>query len=189
MKNAIKRVLDAFYIPVIFVVVIWVIKIIESVLHVRWVHGGILPRHTEGLTGILTSPLLHGSFSHLSSNTAPLLVLGGCLFYFYKRISWVVLLLLWLLSGLFTWCIGREAWHIGASGMIYALAFFLFFSGIFRKYIPLLIVSVLIVFLYGGLVWGLLPTSSYVSWEGHLSGAVAGYAVARLFRNETLQRA
>ncbi len=189
MKKVFKRILDAFYIPVVFVAIIWLIKIFESILNVRWSQGGVMPRHTEGLKGILTSPLLHGSFSHLTSNTVPMLVLGWCLFYFYRRDSWLVFALLWLLSGLLTWCIGREAWHIGASGLIYALASFLFFSGIFRRYIPLLIVSVVIAFLYGGLIWGLLPTASYISWEGHLSGAIAGYIVAYLFRKESLQKA
>ncbi|MCD7930716.1 MAG: rhomboid family intramembrane serine protease [Tannerellaceae bacterium] len=103
--------------------------------------------------------------------------------------SRVVFPLLWLLSGFLTWCIGREAWHIGASGIIYALASYLFFSGFFSRYIPLIIISILIAFLYGGLVWGLLPLFSYVSWEGHLSGAIAGCLVAYLFRKEHVQRA
>ncbi len=178
----------AFDVPIILIIIIWVIKIIESVFSVSWSNWGILPRHTEGLMGILFSPLLHGNFTHLSSNTGPFLVLSWCLFYFYRQISWMVFPLLWILSGILTWCIGRTAWHIGASGLIYALASFLFFSGFFKKYIPLLIVSLVIAFVYGGLVWGLLPTASYVSWEGHLSGAIAGYLVAYLFHKENIQR-
>ncbi|MCD8177601.1 MAG: rhomboid family intramembrane serine protease [Tannerellaceae bacterium] len=189
MKRVIKRAVDACCVPVIFVVVIWVIRIVESLISANWAHGGILPRHTDGLMGILTSPLLHGGFGHLISNTIPLLVLGWRLFFFYKRVSRVVFPLLWLLSGFLTWCIGREAWHIGASGIIYALASYLFFSGFFSRYIPLIIISILIAFLYGGLVWGLLPLFPYVSWEGHLSGAIAGCLVAYLFRKEHVQRA
>ncbi|MCC8153242.1 MAG: rhomboid family intramembrane serine protease [Tannerellaceae bacterium] len=188
MKKAVKRILNAFDMPLSLIGVLWIIRIVESVLNLNWAHGGILPRQTEGLLGILTSPLLHGSFNHLSSNTGPLLVLGWCLFYFYRHISRIVFPLLWILSGFFTWCIGREAWHIGASGLIYALASYLFFSGFFKRYIPLLLVSVVIALVYGGLVWGLFPTAGYVSWEGHLSGALAGYIIAYLFNKENLER-
>jgi len=188
MKNAVKRITDALYVPLIFVGVIWIIKIFESVFGVTGMHGGILPRHTQGLLGILTSPLLHGSFNHLVANTGPLFVLCWCLFFFYRRISWMVFPLLWLLTGIITWIIGRQAWHIGASGVIYALASFLFFCGFFKRYIPLMLISVVIAFAYGGLVWGIFPTATHVSWEGHLSGAVAGYIVAYLFGKETLER-
>ena len=95
--------------------------------------------------------------------------------------------MLWLVSGLFTWIIGRDAWHIGASGIVYSLSFFLFFSGIFRRHIPLVAVSLVVAFLYGSNVWNMFPWSVYldasVSWEGHLSGGVSGFFIALIFIN------
>jgi membrane associated rhomboid family serine protease len=139
------------------------------------------------LKGILTEPLIHSGLRHLFSNSIPLIVLGWCLFYFYNEIGFAVMPVLWLLSGFFTWCIGRESWHIGASGLVYALSFFLFFSGIFRKYIPLMAVSLLVVFLYGSSLWNMFPVAEIVdpsiSWEGHLSGAVSGLIGAAIFRH------
>ena len=108
-----------------------------------------------------------------------------CLYYFYSEIAHKTFLFLWLLSGLLTWIIGREAWHIGASGVIYSLSFFLFFSGIFRKYIPLIAISLVVAFLYGSTVWNMFPWSMYMdadtSWEGHLSGGISGLIVAMIF--------
>jgi membrane associated rhomboid family serine protease len=102
------------------------------------------------------------------------------------------LLSLWLLSGFFTWLIGRQAYHVGASGLVFALVFFLFFSGLFRKYIPLVAVSMVIAFIYGSMVWSMFPFAEYVdadlSWEGHLSGAFAGLIIAFVFRRHGPQK-
>ena len=108
-----------------------------------------------------------------------------CLFYCYKDIALPILIVIWILGGVFTFIIGKAGWHIGASGIIYGLAFFLFFSGLLRKYIPLIAISLLVTFLYGGIVWQMTPhfTAANVSWEGHLSGAIAGTICSLLFLN------
>jgi len=128
----------------------------------------------------------------LFSNSIPLLVLGWCLFYFYRDLGYGVFPILWILSGIFTWIFGRYSWHIGASGLVYSLTFFLFFSGIFRRYIPLMAVSLMIVFLYGSTVWGMFPIAEYVdptiSWEGHFSGAISGFLCALIFRKQGPQK-
>ena len=192
MKIENKQLLYALVFPCIFVFILWLIYFLEQGIGADWHMWGIYPRHLFGLKGILTEPFLHSGIKHLFSNSIPLIVLGWCLFYFYKELSLAVLPSVWVLSGVITWCIGRESWHIGASGLIYALSFFLFFSGIFRRYIPLLAVSLLVVFLYGSTLWSMFPIAEEVdptiSWEGHLAGAVSGLITAIIFRKEGPQK-
>jgi membrane associated rhomboid family serine protease len=155
---------------------------------VSWYRFGINPRTWEGLNGILFSPFIHRDAGHLYSNSIPLLVLSWCLFFFYKDLGYFVFPFLWLLSGLFTWLIGRDSYHIGASGLIYSLSFFLFLSGVLRKYIPLMAVSLIVVFLYGSTIWSMFPVTEIVdpsiSWEGHSSGAISGIICALVFRHQ-----
>lgn len=149
---------------------------------------GIQPRSIHGMKGIILSPLFHQNFKHLAANTPALLILGWFIYYSYKDIANETILLIWSGSGLLTWLIGRPAYHIGASGLIYGMAFFLFFSGIFRKNPQLTAIALLIVFIYGSLFWNMLPVAEWidpnVSWEGHLSGALAGLLTAILLRKK-----
>ena len=188
MKFESKRIVYALVFPLLFILTLGIIFGLEWGLGANWHHLGAYPRKMEGLIGILTSPFIHSGLKHLFSNSVPLLVMGWCLFYFYRDLALKVFPLLWLSSGFFTWILGRDSWHIGASGLVYALAFFLFFSGIFRKYIPLMAVSLIIVFLYGSTVWNMFPIAELVdpnvSWEGHLAGAISGLCIAFIFRKE-----
>ncbi|MDR2963447.1 MAG: rhomboid family intramembrane serine protease [Bacteroidales bacterium] len=188
LSDEVRRMLAAVVFPLLVVAVLCAVYAVEQCFRFDFVHFGILPRSVQGLPGIVLSPLLHASVSHLFSNLVPLVVLGWCLVYFYRDLGYKVFPLLWLLSGIFTWCIGRSAWHIGASGLTYSLAFFLFFSGILRRYTPLMAVSMVVVFLYGSIVWAMFPLAEIVdtsiSWEAHLSGALSGLLCALLFRNE-----
>ena len=181
-----KQILYALFFPVLFIVVLWLIWIVEKSWGVDCSRWGIYPGKISGLRGIITSPLIHTDAKHLFSNSVPLLVLSWCLIYFYKDLGYAVFPVLWIFSGLFTWIFGRDSWHIGASGLIYSLAFFLFFSGIFRRYIPLMAVSLAVVFLYGSMVWNMFPISEIVdpsvSWESHLAGAISGLLCAFIFR-------
>lgn len=162
----------------------WAVKVAEVVLHIDFGYLGVYPREISGLKGILFSPFIHGDFYHLFDNSIPLLALGTLLFYFYKKIAWETSILIYLLSGLWLWIIGRTSFHIGASGFIYGLAAFLFFSGVFRKNARLLTISLLVVFLYGSLIWGVFPIDEHISWEGHLTGAIAGAFVAWFYRKQ-----
>jgi membrane associated rhomboid family serine protease len=188
----IKRMRIALIPTVVFLSFLWLFLFLDITLDLQLYKLGVYPLKTEGLPGILFSPLIHSSVKHLFSNTIPLFVLMWCLFYFYSEIAYKTFLLLWLLSGLFTWIIGRESWHIGASGIVYSLSFFLFFSGLFRKHIPLIAISLVVAFLYGSNVWNMLPWSMYldatVSWEGHLSGGISGLIIAIIYRNHGPQK-
>ena len=182
-----KQILYALFFPVLFIILLWLILFVDIVWGTGFSRLGVYPGKTYGLLGIFTSPLIHSGIKHLFYNSIPLLVLSWCLFFFYKDLGYGVFPILWVLSGVFTWILGRDAWHIGASGIMYSLAFFLFFSGIFRKYIPLMAVSLMVVFLYGNTVWNMFPIAEIVdpsvSWEGHLSGAISGFLCALFFRN------
>ncbi len=168
--------------PFYFILIMWFVFWLDQRLMLGLAQFGILPRHVEGLIGVVASPLLHGSLEHISNNTIPLLALGAGLFYFYPRIALVVISISWLSSGFAVWLIGRESYHIGASGLIYALAGFIFLSGLLRRQPNLLALSLLVVFVYGSLVWGIFPLQESVSWEAHLTGAAAGFALAIHFR-------
>ena len=189
-----KRIWLATIPALVMCALVWLIFLVDfsQVLRFNFSLLGIYPRQWIGLSGVVFSPFVHGSFSHLISNTVPLLILITLLFYFYNQIAFKSLVYLWLLSGFFTWIIGRNSYHVGASGLIFALVFFLFFSGLFRKYIPLVAVSMVVAFAYGSTVWSIFPITEYIdvslSWEGHLSGAIAGFIVALIFRNQGPQK-
>lgn len=173
--------------PVFFGVLIWGVYWVE--LESGWYLNrlGVYPRTLKGVPGIIFSPFVHSSVSHLYHNTLPLLVLSAALFYFYRRIAWKVLGWGLLLSGLLTWFMARPAWHIGASGVIYMLVSFIFFKGLLARNYRLMALSLLVVFLYGSMVWYVLPVDDKISWEGHLSGAIAGLVLSMFFKKEVLQ--
>lgn len=174
--------------PALFVMVFWMVEIIEQVLSLSFVRFGVLPMHIEGLQGVLFSPFIHSDFKHLGANTVPFFVLGTALFYFYRKLAYRIFWLIFFLSGILLWLGGREVWHIGASGVVYGLAAFLLFSGILRSDVRLLTISLIVVFLYGSLFWGLFPILPNVSWEGHLWGAISGTILALYYRKQGPQR-
>lgn len=182
------RLLKSLLFPVIFTVLIWVIKVIELFMHLDLASFGILPLRASGLIGIITAPLIHSDVQHLLSNTFAVFFLSWAVIYFYKEISGWVIGLIYVLSGFWVWFFAREAYHIGASGLIYGMATFLFFSGVFRKHVPLAALSLVIVFLYGGIIWGVFPTHERISWETHLTGLLAGIITAIYYRKEGPQR-
>jgi len=180
--------LKSLIFPLAFTFLLWVIKLIELYLNMDFAFLGVYPLKLSGLIGIITSPLIHGDIQHLLSNTVGVFLLCWAVFYFYTKVALRVFIFIYLLSGFWVWFFAREAYHIGASGLIYGMASFLFFSGIFRKHIPLMAVSLTIVFLYGGIIWGVFPTFEKISWETHLTGLFAGIIVAFYYKNEGPQR-
>ena len=172
----------------IVLIIIWSVKLFEIVFDYDFTEYGVLPRNFNGLIGILFSPLIHSDVNHLLSNSLPVIILCLLIFNFYSQIAKKIFIYLYFISGLWLWCIGRESFHIGASGLIYAMASFLFFSGILRKNSQLSAVALLVIFIYGGLFWGLFPIHKNISWEGHLTGFIAGILVSFIFRKDGPKR-
>ena len=170
--------------PITFVLMIWIVFWLEIRFGFDFTNWGVYPRTMEGLIGVLASPFIHSDIEHLFHNTIPLFVLSMSLFYFYRKLSWKILLFGLLATGLLTWLIGRPAFHIGASGIIYMLAGFLFFKGIFSKYYRLVALSLIVVFLYGGLLWYVAPIDPKISWEGHLSGLLTGFVFSLVYKKD-----
>lgn len=179
-----KRFYISLVFPLLFLLLLWMIKLIEISLDVDFSYWGIYPLKLKGLKGIFLSPLVHGDVKHLVNNSLPLLILGVAIFYFYSRIAFRVFFLTYLFVGLWVWFGGRPAYHIGASGLVYGFASFLFFSGIIRNNIRLMAISLLVVFLYGGMIWGIFPIYERISWESHMLGSIAGFILAVYYRKE-----
>jgi membrane associated rhomboid family serine protease len=187
-----RTILQSLMYPAILVAIMWLVKIFEVIFAMDLTHFGLLPLKINGLIGILTSPFIHEDFSHLSGNSLPFLVLGSLLFYFYPELAWRVLILVWLMTGAWVWTFARgNGIHIGASGIVNGLAAFLFLSGILRREAKLMAITLLITFLYGGLIWGIFPQffpHMNISWESHLMGIISGVILAFYYRKAGPQR-
>jgi membrane associated rhomboid family serine protease len=173
-------------IPVLFIFSIWFIYWVEIRFGYNFNKYGIYPRDLSGLRGILFSPFIHSDTKHLFNNSIPLFVLSLSLLYFYQSVAKKVLFLGALFTGLLTWIIARESYHIGASGVVYLLFSFIFFSGVFKHHFRLIAVSLVTIFLYGSMIWFLFPVEGRISWEGHLSGFLVGLIFAFIYRKKGL---
>lgn len=193
-KFPVKEFLSVIKYPVLFMMICWALFLADIFWHLDLYQLGISPRTLSGLKGILFAPLIHGGWSHIINNTLPVLILGSLIFYFYKSIAWPVVIWIYMISDIWLWVGGRNFedvvnYHFGASILIYGFATFLFFSGVFRKHKQLMVVSALVVFLYGSITYGIFPFDKTMSWEGHLFGAISGLLVAYNYRKEGPQAA
>ncbi len=188
MRAEERTLIKCFIPPILLVALMWIVKGYEIRYGVDLVEYGIFPRDIDSLKGIITMPFIHADLTHIFSNSIPLIILGACMIFFYRDMYKKVFALIWLLSGTWLWLGGREAWHIGASGVVYGMASFLLMSGILRKERRLMALSLLVIFLYGGMVWGFFPLLKGISWEAHLFGAIAGCLLAWVYRKEGPQR-
>lgn len=165
----------------LFIIFIWGVFILNMITpSFDFNQFGIVPRTLSGLIGIICSPFLHANILHIISNTIPLFVLSFLLFLFYRKYAFGLLVSLILLSGSLVWLFARPACHIGASGLIYALAAFIITSGIYSRKFTSIILSIVVVLVYGGLIFGIFPTQVHISWEGHLFGAISGIFISYL---------
>lgn len=174
----------ALKITLVFIGIIWTVFIVDTAFGLRLGRFGLRPGSVGGLVGVFTAPLLHGGFQHILSNTLPLLISMTATLFLYPRSAFRVIPLVWLGSGLLAWVIGRPSLHYGASGLIYGLLAFVFISGLLRRDMRSIAVSLLVGFLYGSMVWGVLPTRPHMSWEMHLCGAIMGVLLALVFRKQ-----
>lgn len=168
--------------PLSFLILLWLIQFVQYLFLLKLVKYGLLPQTTKGLTGIFTAPLIHSGFNHIISNSIPLLFLGSGIFYFYKEAAYKVFFMVYFIPGILVWFLGRESFHIGSSGLVYGYVTFLFFSGLIRRDNRSIALALIVTFLYGSLIWGVLPLSREISWEYHLFGALTGIYAAIIFR-------
>jgi len=173
----------SFTVVASFTAVLWLIKIVETTLGTNLVKYGIYPGQLSGLVGILSAPLIHGSYTHLFANTAPLLILGTALLYGYPKSSRIVIPAVYFGTGLGVWLFARHAFHVGASGLTFGFMFFVFAVGALRWDRRAIALSMVVFFLYGGMIWGILPKNPGISFESHLFGAIIGISLAIILRN------
>lgn len=173
--------------PAFFIFVIWLIKFSEVILNANFAVFGIYPLKEKGLIGIITAPLIHADFSHLISNTMSLFVLSVGVFYFYRKIAYKIFFLIYITSNIWVWLFARPSYHIGASGLVYGLATFLFASGIIRRSKRLLALSLLVAFWYGSMIWGIFPMQTGISWESHFMGMVSGIVLSIYYRRKPIE--
>lgn len=186
-----KKFLSSVIIPLCFVVLMWLVKLTEWSFGIDLGPYGLRPHSLKGLYGILTFPFIHGNWEHLLTNSVPILVLGTALFYCYRDIALKVMALSFAISGVLTWCIATSGVHVGASALVYALNLFLIASGFIRRDAKLIAISLIMVFLYGSFLWGMIPVFAKpqnISWEGHLAGFITGVFLAFAYRHKGPQR-
>lgn len=181
---------SVWLVPAFLLILMWSIFFLENSFNVDLTSHGILPRTVSGLQGVIFSPFLHGDLNHIANNSIPLFILTTALIYFYRDVSLKILFYGILLSGLITWVIGRESYHIGASSLIYVLVSFIFFKGMLTQYYRLMALSLTVVMLYGGLIWYIFPeVDKQISWEGHLAGLITGFFFAVQFKTPDYKKA
>lgn len=160
--------------PISFIVFMWAVFFVTIILNVHLGNFGIYPRTTVGFLGIFTSPLIHANFKHLLSNTVPMIGMLTIMVMFYPRVAMKAFLMIYVLTGLSVWCFGRPVYHIGASGVVYGLVAFVFWSGVFRRSMKSIVLALIIVILYTPMFAGILPNQEGISWESHLLGGIVG---------------
>jgi membrane associated rhomboid family serine protease len=176
-------------VPLFFVLFLWFVYWLEIRFGFDFVENGIMPRTFSGLQGVIFSPFIHSNLEHLYNNSIPLMVLLAALLFFYRKEALGIIVYGILLSGIITWLIGRANYHIGASGLIYVLVSFIFFKGIQTQYYRLVALSLTVVVLYGGMLWYVFPkVDETISWEGHLSGLIAGLVLTFYYKKSEFRK-
>lgn len=169
--------------PIGFVLLIWIIHAMQVYLQTNLIKLGVFPGRIEGLPGILTSPLIHGSWDHLFYNSLSFLILGAIIFWFYPKIALPSFIWLYLLSGIGVWIFAQpNSYHIGASGLVYGMVSLVFWNGVFRRNLKATVLALIILVLYAGYFGGIVPGKEGISWESHLLGALAGITLAWFYK-------
>ncbi|GJM32332.1 MAG: hypothetical protein DHS20C18_13330 [Saprospiraceae bacterium] len=178
-----NRITQSLLLPAQFVLLLWAIHLVQTLLHLDLGVYGVFPRNLIGLRGVIFSPLLHSNWAHLFANTPPLFFLSAMILFFYRRVAIPAFIMIYLLTGLAVWGFGRGVFHIGASGVVYGLVAFVFWNGIFRRNLKSIALALIVVFYYGSMFMGILPGQEGISWESHLLGGLAGIFTAYWFRD------
>lgn len=184
-----KHIISSIKLPIQFVALLWIIHFVQLGFELTFGYDfrflGVLPQKIYGLKGILFSPLIHGDFHHLFSNSLPLLFTSIMILMFYSRVAVRSMIMIYLLTGLSVWGFARgDVFHIGASGVVYGFISFIFFNGIFRFNIKSIVLALIVTFLYSGYIVGILPDQPGISWESHLLGAIVGIFTSYWYKDE-----
>lgn len=175
---------DSLRFPLIFIILLWFVHVYITMSHSDPGMYGIMSRRLWGIRGIFTGPLVHGSWGHLASNTVPLAVLMALIMYFYRKVAVRAFWMIYFLTGICVWVLAREVSHIGASGVVYGLVAFIFWNGIFRRSLRSIILAAVVLLLYSGMFFGILPDQEGISWESHLLGSLAGIFASYWHKSE-----
>jgi membrane associated rhomboid family serine protease len=185
MESSRKSLFTIIAVPLYLVLTLWTIHLLKLTFNLNLGQYGVMPREVSGLIGVIAAPFIHGSLQHLFSNTIPLFVLTAIMIIFYHRVAYKSLFMIYLLTGLAVWLFARgRVVHIGASGVVYGLVSFVFWTGLFRRNIKSIILALLVTILYSGYFMGILPNQKGISWESHLFGAFAGILVAYWYKDD-----
>lgn len=181
-----NRLSESLKFSIYFIILIWIVHLFQFFSTIDLGYLGIRPRATFGLRGILFAPLIHDNsdFAHIISNSAPMLVLMTLIKLFYRRVALRSFVMIYILTGLAVWLFARPVYHIGASGVVYGLVSFVFWTGIFRRNIKSIVLALIVTFLYSGFLWGILPYQEGISWESHLFGGIVGVFTAYWYKEE-----
>jgi len=160
--------------------ILWLVEIVNMALQHQLCNLGIMPRTAIGSIGIVLSPFLHYGINHLLANTLPLVILGGLIAFSNAGLFNKSTVLIIIVGGLGVWLVGRPAYHVGASGLVFGYFGFLVARGWYEKSIPSVVISIFVIIFHGGMIWGVFPVVPYVSWESHLFGFLAGVLAAKV---------
>lgn len=191
MDRELLKLIRSLYIPVVLVMIMVMSLVMQYFYHWDMHLLGIYPLKWQSLHGLVTAIFVHKDISHLLGNAVPILLLGSAVYYYYPKIANWAMLLMTITTGLWVWIIARESFHIGASGLVYALASFHVVGAILRREMKVMAFGMLVIFLYGGLVWGVFPEffpKQNISWESHLMGGISGLIIAIYYRKEGPQK-
>ena len=179
--NSRRTLIGSSIVPLRFAFFMWLVFTLEFAYGLNLQFFALIPRDFHGLIGIVTAPFFHADPVHIISNTVPFLFFSITLFTYYPKVAKRVFLGCYLLTGVLVWLFARPVAHIGASGVVYALATFVIAYGFYRRDFKSLLISSIAVILYGSIYYGVLPSGGRVSWESHLFGAVVGFLLARYY--------
>ena len=182
-ERAVKPMKSNLYWMLGLILLVWLVEIVNLSMGYRLNEWGILPRSSRGLVGIPVSPFLHGGIGHVISNTSGFVLLGGVVMMRGRMLFLQLSLLIVLLGGGLTWALGRSAHHVGASALIFGYFGYLLARVWYERTLSSIVIALVVLVIYGGVLWGLLPTDTQISWEGHVFGFLAGILGARLFRS------
>ena len=179
-----QRLKKSMVFPLYFLAIMWIVHLVQFISPFDFGFLGVYPLEWSGLKGIIFAPLVHGDWQHLISNSAPFFVLTTMIMLFYRKVAIRSFLMIYILTGLSVWLFARPVFHIGASGVVYGLLAFVFWSGIFRRNIKSIVLALIVTFLYSGFIVGILPNQPGISWESHLMGGLIGIFTAYWYKEE-----